>query len=1355
MKRKLLYGLSIALLLGLVTTGCNKPVEDRPFIPVEPEESTLAGITVSGQKTEYKVGDEFVKPTVTATYEDGTNKNVTSKATFEGFDSSSPAVNQTITVKYTERSVTKSATYNVTISENVIPAEAVLVSITVSNQKTEYEVGDTFVKPTVTASYSEGSPKVVTDQAVFTGFNSSRAVDSQTIKVEYTEKNVTKSVTYNISIKEKGGDTPPSPSTVLNLEIDRVNPYNETFFNVYYKGDNEPFTYGGNEFDHLNINGTAAQWIEYKNLEASKYFNIRVADPNEQKYDLSWINKSGKEYAKASFNNPNYNPGGGGEGGSGEEQGDTEVGMKFVEFYAEGSFAKFSYEKDPFNIAGHTYSYLKFNGTKLADTNDVINVPEGKYVNIHVSSDKLNEYKFEFVDDQSQIYYTYTYTPSSSGGESGGDVDPSFVDDLGDDHTPVAPKGTNVDNIVVSGIDNINWSKGRYFDVFDGVTATSNGKDITSYVQVNGNVNYGVPGNYNLEYVVEYGASNASFTRTVTITNDQISRDTVDHKQTAPTLPTGERGSIATGEVDIPHPINPNNIDNELKNRAVPTNTWYSGILAEGKGSVSNTGIFANQYRAMFNGNRIAISDVGQGGTQTFLHDKDSLTGEEISTFSNFSVDVDHLFVSTPNLNTGANINLIGYSDNSAKLAIRNNDSKVDEMVMSIAQGSPYIVFENNGGAFNLDFNYYGSVQGYKYYNLNGEEVHGPNFTGEALIVELQKVHRTFEFSMTGEGFGAAVHKNVYFLINTPKASTYVLSHKLHPDSTKLDSVKVTPKDANYVSVAPLGDDFQNVSNALNMIKRLHKHAYAMQDRANTSYTVNHETNVVETTFRSNIHRLDKDNVSDVLYTLQPHQYKKTDATVSSFYISSMRGKLRFSQGLAFKTRLDFRGLLPNLAVASTDGEFKTNMVNYLNSLDELTNYDGTYVKKDEAHPEGKDGKDDAMDVNEPYWNSKAIYPLSQGLMVAAQLGEDTLKQSFISKLRYVLEDWFKYDGESDDRFLYYNNTWGAVYTNNSDFGVNDRLTDHHFTFGYFVYASSVLSMYDSSFLDQYQSTIALLNNNYFNIDRNNTSFPYMRNFDSYNGHSWSDGFGNARDGNNQESTGEALNAYTGSYLFGLATNNQELVDASIYAFTTELYSVKQYWFDYDETNWYGYAIPKEAGIHALGMVWGGKNEHKTWFGPSPEFIYGIQWLPTGEYLTSYALGSEEQAMLTKIYQSMIARRGGEPLTWFSNMWSIEAMTRGNTVLSKFDASKILGDDYPNELVGAYLMIMGLNQFGLHSGADYMEIENQVACSVYDKNGVKTALVWNASGSSKTVKIHVGNQVVEKTVEPGFHSYSL
>ena len=84
-----------------------------------------------------------------------------------------------------------------------------------------------------------------------------------------------------------------------------------------------------------------------------------------------------------------------------------------------------------------------------------------------------------------------------------------------------------------------------------------------------------------------------------------------------------------------------------------------------------------------------------------------------------------------------------------------------------------------------------------------------------------------------------------------------------------------------------------------------------------------------------------------------------------------------------------------------------------------------------------------------------------------------------------------------------------------------------------------------------------------------------------------------------------------------------------------------------------------------------------------------------------------------------------------------------------------LNDDYPNELVGAYLMVKALEKYGTHSDTDFMEIENQVSCSVYQKGNTKVAMVWNASGVNKTIRIHVGNTVVTKTVASGLNSYSL
>lgn len=79
--------------------------------------SPLASIALSGEyPTSFAVGDEFSHEgmTVTATYENNETSDVTSKASFSGYDMSQ-AGSQTVTVSYTDSEVTKTASYNITV----------------------------------------------------------------------------------------------------------------------------------------------------------------------------------------------------------------------------------------------------------------------------------------------------------------------------------------------------------------------------------------------------------------------------------------------------------------------------------------------------------------------------------------------------------------------------------------------------------------------------------------------------------------------------------------------------------------------------------------------------------------------------------------------------------------------------------------------------------------------------------------------------------------------------------------------------------------------------------------------------------------------------------------------------------------------------------------------------------------------------------------------------------------------------------------------------------------------------------------------------------------------------------------
>jgi hypothetical protein len=154
-------------------------------------------------------------------------------------------------------------------------------------------------------------------------------------------------------------------------------------------------------------------------------------------------------------------------------------------------------------------------------------------------------------------------------------------------------------------------------------------------------------------------------------------------------------------------------------------------------------------------------------------------------------------------------------------------------------------------------------------------------------------------------------------------------------------------------------------------------------------------------------------------------------------------------------------------------------------------------------------------------------------------------------------------------------------------------------------------------------------------------------------------------------------------------------------------------------------------------MVWGGKHDYATWFGANPTFIYGIQWLPTGEYLTNYALNDEDYTKFSSIYATYLAAKNGTIDTWYSNMWAIQAIIDPEVALNQFDASLILGDDYPAELSGTYWMINALASLGRRSTEVWMKLEMGVSSTVYeDETGNLYAMIWNASDEEKTVEFY-------------------
>ncbi len=155
-------------------------------------------VTTSPTKTTYYVGEAFSSDglVVTASYTNGSSKVVT--PTSISSPNMSIAGNKTVTVSYTESGVTKTTTFNITVSA------VTLTSISVSGQKTNFQVDDTFsFGGTVTAHYNNSTTSDVTASATFSGYNMSTA-GNQTVTVSYGGQ----TTTYTIQVLASGSGNP-------------------------------------------------------------------------------------------------------------------------------------------------------------------------------------------------------------------------------------------------------------------------------------------------------------------------------------------------------------------------------------------------------------------------------------------------------------------------------------------------------------------------------------------------------------------------------------------------------------------------------------------------------------------------------------------------------------------------------------------------------------------------------------------------------------------------------------------------------------------------------------------------------------------------------------------------------------------------------------------------------------------------------------------------------------------------------------------------------------------------------------------------------------------------------------------
>jgi hypothetical protein len=126
------------------------------------------------------------------------------------------------------------------------------------------------------------------------------------------------------------------------------------------------------------------------------------------------------------------------------------------------------------------------------------------------------------------------------------------------------------------------------------------------------------------------------------------------------------------------------------------------------------------------------------------------------------------------------------------------------------------------------------------------------------------------------------------------------------------------------------------------------------------------------------------------------------------------------------------------------------------------------------------------------------------------------------------------------------------------------NLDDKHFHWGYFLRSAAAIGRRDPAWLQAYLPFFNELRADVANYDRSSTRYPFLRNFSPFYGHNWADGVANGGNGNDEESTSEAINFAAGLIEMGQAAGNEDWVDIGMYLYEEEILATEQYWFNQD-----------------------------------------------------------------------------------------------------------------------------------------------------------------------------------------------
>ena len=555
--------------------------------------------------------------------------------------------------------------------------------------------------------------------------------------------------------------------------------------------------------------------------------------------------------------------------------------------------------------------------------------------------------------------------------------------------------------------------------------------------------------------------------------------------------------------------------------------------------------------------------------------------------------------------------------DNTVELVIGgNNFSAKDAKVDKTTDWTYDILMENNASTSSIMATI-GKGTPYAYYKFKNVE---PTISLGAGGTDLAIYKNSTSSNILGVSLkNREDGKTHYYLISALSGTTWVNA------GGKLTAKMPTGKSYMSVAILPDGSD-----NAFELYKK-----YAFNFITDTKVEWKYLKNSSKVVTKYNVITKNMETGADggdTIIALYPHQWRYSNNKFTGYTYDTIRGTMKTVVGTSYSTKMQYNGIISALPVTKdekTIGEIK-NQLGYLYSY-RKTKADPKWI----CFLEGQYGGYDT------YWVGKNLNTLSDAIWLADQFKDNDMKtmtNDMVEGVEDYLEFWFDpyrayINGQYKDDYFYYDEQYGTLIGYPTSYDSDKQLNDHHFHYGYWIKAAAAVAMKDPQWAKEWGGMVYEMIGDIANANRDGSSYnknsetryPFLRNFDIYEGHSWASGVANYEfdengvlaengglsGGNNQESSSESVNAWSSLILWGEAVGDERIRDLGIYMYTTEIAAIEDYYYDvHDEIFTKEYKDSNNYNIQTVTRLFGGKYDHTAWWTENPIEVTTITMLP-------------------------------------------------------------------------------------------------------------------------------------------------